>query len=174
MQGAGMQGAGMQGAGDPDGDADLDIARLALMNTHTGETLDVVYRERGQYLTDAMAEIDRVLRDHRSGDVHPIDRGLLDQLDRLAALLDAGTRPFHVISGYRSPVTNAKLAARSNGVARHSLHMSGRAIDIRLPGLPLIDVQRTALGMQAGGVGFYPRSNFVHLDVGRVRSWRGA
>lgn len=148
-----------------------DIARLAFVNTHTGEKLDVVYREGQNYLTDAMAEIDRLLRDHRSGEVHPVDRALLDQLDRLGELLGTGKRPFHVISGYRSPATNARLAARSGGVATRSLHMSGRAIDIRMPGMPLADVHRAALSMQAGGVGFYPRSDFVHLDTGRVRTW---
>ena len=147
------------------------IARLALVNTHTGEALDVVYRERGHYLDDAIAEIDRVLRDHRNGEVFPIDRVLLDQLDALSALLGTGMRPFHVISGYRSPATNAMLAARSGGVATHSLHMSGRAIDIRMPGVPLAVLHRAALGLRAGGVGFYPRSDFVHVDTGRVRSW---
>ena len=148
-----------------------DVARLSFVNTHTGEKLDVVYREGQQYLTDAIAEIDRLLRDHRSGEVHPVDRALLDQLDRLGALLGTGTRPFHVISGYRSPATNAKLAARSGGVATRSLHMSGRGIDIRMPGLPLAEVHRAALSMRAGGVGFYPRSDFVHLDTGLVRTW---
>ncbi len=148
-----------------------DIARLAFVNTHTGEKLDVVYREGAQYLSDAIAEIDRVLRDHRSGEVFPIDRALLDQLDRLGALLGTGGRPFHVISGYRSPATNATLAARSGAVATRSLHMSGRAIDIRMPGASLATVHRAALSMGAGGVGFYPRSDFVHLDTGRVRTW---
>lgn len=148
-----------------------DVARLAFVNTHTGEKLDVVYREGARYLTDAIAEIDRVLRDHRSGEVFPIDRALLDQLDRLGALLGTGGKPFHVISGYRSPATNATLAARSHGVATRSLHMSGRAIDVRMPGVPLATVHRTALSMGAGGVGFYPRTDFVHLDTGRVRTW---
>lgn len=148
-----------------------EVARLAFVNTHTGESLDVVYRERGQYLTDAIAEIDRVLRDHRSGEVFPIDRALLDQLDRLGALLGTGSKPFHVISGYRSPATNAKLAARSGGVATRSLHMAGRAIDIRIPGVPLATLHRAALSMQAGGVGYYPKSEFTHLDTGRIRNW---
>lgn len=147
------------------------VARLAFVNTHTGESLDVVFRERGRYLTDAIAEIDRVLRDHRTGEVFPIDHALLDQLDRLGALLGTGTRPFHVISGYRSPATNAKLHARSGGVATRSLHMSGRAIDIRMPGVPLATLHRAALSMQAGGVGYYPGSDFVHVDTGRVRTW---
>lgn len=152
-------------------DAASEVSRLAFVNTHTGEALDVVYREGGRYLTDALSDIDRVLRDHRSGDVHPIDRALLEQLTMLGSLLGTGGRPFHVISGYRSPKTNAMLAARSGGVATRSLHLSGRAIDIRLPGMPLATLHRAALGMQAGGVGFYARSNFVHLDTGRVRRW---
>lgn len=172
--GAVVGGAAARGAlamprrADPAIDA---VARLAFVNTHTGESLDVVYRESGRYLTDAIAEIDRVLRDHRNGEVFPIDRALLDQLDRLGALLATGTRPFHVISGYRSPATNAMLHARSNGVATRSLHMSGRAIDIRMPGVPLATLHRAALSMQAGGVGYYPGSNFVHVDTGRSRSW---
>lgn len=148
-----------------------EVARLAFVNTHTGESLDVVYREGEQYLTDAIAEIDRVLRDHRSGEVFPMDRALLDQLDRLGALLGTGSKPFHVISGYRSPATNAMLHARSGGVATRSLHMSGQAIDIRMPGVPLATLHRAALSLQAGGVGYYPRSDFVHVDTGRVRAW---
>ena len=145
-------------------------ASLAFYNTHTGERLSLVYREGGEYITEAMAEIDRLLRDHRTGEVARIDPALLDQLHRLQMLLDA-KQPFHVISGYRSPATNARLAAASGGVARRSLHMQGQAIDIRLPGRPLQDVRRAALSMQAGGVGFYQRSDFVHLDTGRVRAW---
>ena len=145
-------------------------AALAFYNTHTGERLSLVYREGGEYVTEAMAEIDRLLRDHRTGEVARIDPALLDQLHRLQMLLDA-KQPFHVISGYRSPATNARLAAASGGVARRSLHMQGQAIDIRLPGRPLADVRRAALSMQAGGVGFYQRSDFVHLDTGRVRAW---
>jgi len=148
-----------------------EIARLAFVNTHTGESLDVVYREGPRYLADALAEIDRVLRDHRSGDVHEIDRALLDQLVQLRARLDVGKRPFHVISGYRSPRTNAMLASRSSGVASKSLHLQGRAIDIRMPSVDLAVVHRAALSMQAGGVGYYARSDFVHLDTGRVRRW---
>lgn len=147
------------------------IARLAFVNTHTGEKLDVVYREGPLYLSDALAEIDRLLRDHRSGDVHEIDRTLLDQLARLRGLLDAGRRPFHVISGYRSPKTNAMLASHGRGVATKSLHLHGRAIDIRLPGTELRTLHRAALSIRAGGVGYYARSNFVHLDTGRVRRW---
>lgn len=150
--------------------AGVPAARLALYNTHTGEQLDVVYRENGEYHPDALASIDRVLRDHRTNDVAPIDPQLLDLLHRLGGLVDA-RQPFHVISGYRSPLTNARLAAASSGVARTSLHVEGRAIDIRLPGRELAQLRNAALSMQAGGVGFYPRTGFVHVDTGRVRSW---
>jgi uncharacterized protein YcbK (DUF882 family) len=111
-----------------------------------------------------------VLRDHRSDEVSPIDTRLLDLLHTLSDKLDT-TSQFHVISGYRSPATNAKLAEKSNGVARHSLHMDGLAIDIRLPGRELADVRRAAIALRSGGVGYYPGSNFVHMDVGRVRTW---
>jgi uncharacterized protein YcbK (DUF882 family) len=150
--------------------AAADAARLAFLNTHTGERVDVVYREAGTLVPGALAEIDRVLRDHRSGDVHPIDRSLLDLLHRLASTVDTA-RPFHVISGYRSPASNAKLAAASSGVAKQSLHLQGRAIDIRVPGVALRDLRQAALGLRGGGVGFYPGSDFVHLDTGRVRAW---
>lgn len=149
---------------------DAATARIALLNTHTGERLDLVYREAGVHVRGALAEIDRLLRDHRSGEVAPIDPGLLDQLHALGARLDA-RQPFHVISGYRSPATNARLAAAGGGVARDSLHLRGCAIDLRLPGRSLSEVRAAALSLQAGGVGFYPRSDFVHIDTGRVRSW---
>lgn len=152
-------------------DASGEVSRLAFVHTHTGESLDLVYREGGRYLSDALAEIDNTLRDHRSGDVYPIDRALLDQLAALGSLLGVGKKPFHIISGYRSPRTNAMLAARSGGVATKSLHMAGRAVDIRMPGVALPTLHRAALSMQSGGVGYYARSNFVHLDTGRVRRW---
>lgn len=150
-----------------------ELARLAFVNTHTSESLRVIYRDGSRYLTEALVRIDHVLRDHRTGEIHPIDPALLDQLDRLATMLGVGKNPYHVISGYRSPRTNAMLAARSSGVAKNSLHMEGRAIDIRIPGVPLARVHEAALEMKAGGVGFYPKSDFVHLDTGDLRNWRG-
>lgn len=144
--------------------------RLAFLNTHTGENLSAMYWADGAYQPDSLAEIYRVLRDFRSGDVGPIDTGLLDLLHTLAVALDTGV-PFHVISGYRSPATNAMLAEKGGGVARHSLHMDGLAIDIRIPGRELADVRRAALALRGGGVGYYPASDFVHVDVGRVRQW---
>lgn len=144
--------------------------RLSFYQTHTGETLDVAYWAEGEYLVESKNRIDHLLRDHRTGDVSPIRAGLLDVLFAIRSTLDS-REPFHVISGYRSPATNGMLHARSSGVASRSLHMDGMAIDIRLPGRELALVRDCAKALQAGGVGFYPGSNFVHVDVGRVRAW---
>ncbi len=155
--------------GDQPGDA-ADPRRLAFYHTHTGETLDVVYRERGAYLPDALAEIHHLCRDFRTGDVHPIDPGLLDLLHDVRQAT-GHTGRFEIISAYRSPVTNRMLASRSNGVADHSLHLQGQAMDVRLPGVATADLRRVALRRAGGGVGYYPESDFVHIDTGRVRTW---
>ena len=143
---------------------------LAFRNLHTGESLTTTYRVDGQRLPEACRRIDRLLRDHRTGEVAPISIQLLDTLYELHGRLDA-TAPFEVISGYRSPKTNAVLANASSGVARGSLHMRGMAIDIRVPGCSLRRLRTAAVALKAGGVGFYPKSGFIHLDVGRVRYW---
>jgi len=143
---------------------------LAFYNTHTGESLKTVYWAQGDYFPEALNDIDFILRDFRSGDVKPIAPRLLDVAHELQRMLDSAA-PIHIISGYRSPATNAALAARSGGVARHSLHLEGEALDLRLPGRELKDVHRAALALKRGGVGYYPRSNFVHVDIGRVRTW---
>jgi len=150
--------------------ASTDAKRLALYNLHTGESLKTVFWAAGSYVTEALQEIDVVLRDFRNGEVREIDRHLLDQLHRLHAKLGS-KEPFNVISGYRSPETNAKLLQNSNGVAKKSLHMKGMAIDVALPDRDLKVVRKAALAMKAGGVGYYPKSGFVHLDTGRVRFW---
>ncbi len=162
--------AGVMSAAAPAWASTPAVRRLSLLNLHTDERCDVVYREAGRCVPDALAEVNHVLRDFRTGDVHDIDTGLLDLLTDLAARLDT-SGPFHVISGYRSPKTNAMLAANSSGVANHSLHMDGKAIDIRLPDRKLTDLRDTALAMQRGGVGYYAQSDFVHVDTGRVRRW---
>jgi len=146
--------------------------RLGFNNLHTGEKLDLPYWIEGDYVPESLAAINRVLRDHRSGQVAAIDTGLLDLLHRVNAALGT-SQPFQVISGYRSPASNHMLADNSSGVAKHSLHMQGKAIDIRLPGIPLAGLRRAGLMLRSGGVGYYPGSNFVHLDVGRVRTWGG-
>ena len=143
---------------------------LAFVNTHTGETLSCVYFAAGHYDPTALGRVNHFLRDFRTGDVHPIDPGVLDILFALRTRADRDD-PFHVISGYRSPRTNALLRSRSHGVSAHSLHMQGRAIDVRLPGYPTRKLREIALGMRRGGVGYYPASDFVHLDTGRVRFW---
>jgi uncharacterized protein YcbK (DUF882 family) len=143
---------------------------LGFYNTHTDETLRTVYWAEGHYQPDGLREINRILRDHRTGDIHAMDERLLDLLYVLQTRTGSRDK-FHVISGYRSPVTNAKLNARSSGVARHSYHMQGMAIDIRLPGYDLKQLHQAALALKAGGVGCYPASNFIHVDVGPVRRW---
>ncbi len=144
--------------------------RVAVHNIHTGESLDAVFWEGGRYVSDALAEVNHVLRDYRTGDVHPIDPRLLTVLDTLSTRVGAKA-PFQVISGYRSPKTNAMLHRESPGVAGKSLHMSGMAIDIRLPDVDLARLHNAALSLAAGGVGYYPASDFVHVDVGPVRRW---
>ena len=143
---------------------------LSFYNTHTSETLTTVYWAQGSYFPEALNEINRILRDHRSGEVKAISPALLDLAQRLRAMLDTQA-PIHIISGYRSPATNARLARASGGVAKHSMHLEGAALDLRLPGCDLKDVHRAALALQRGGVGYYARSDFVHIDVGRVRRW---
>jgi uncharacterized protein YcbK (DUF882 family) len=143
---------------------------LAFVHTHTGERLSTVYFEAGEYRAAELERINELLRDFRTGDVHPIDTGVLDILADLRVLADRD-EPYEVISGYRSSLTNAALRQHSSGVAEHSLHLQGRAIDVRLPGFRTSKLRELALGMARGGVGFYPQSDFVHLDNGRVRCW---
>ena len=144
--------------------------KLRLYNTHTGEQSNAVYWADGRYQPDGLTEISRLLRDHRSGEVSNINPGLLDLLCVLSARLDTQER-FQIISGYRSPASNAVLREQSQGVAKHSLHMDGLAIDLRVPGRNLADVRNAAIALRGGGVGYYPASDFVHVDVGRVRTW---
>jgi uncharacterized protein YcbK (DUF882 family) len=146
--------------------------RIALTNLHTGEHLEIEYFRGADYDPTALAKIEHVLRDFRTGDSHPIDPRLMDYLGEVAARLGSEPR-FSVISGYRSPETNAKLHERSAGVAQHSLHMQGRAIDVRMSGIDCADLAAHALSLERGGVGYYRASDFVHLDTGAFRSWRG-
>lgn len=143
---------------------------LSFENLHTGERLSETYWADGAYIPEALRRIDHVLRDHRTGETHRIAPELLDLLTRLRAALDTEA-PFQVISGYRSPRTNAMLASLSGGVARQSLHTKGLAIDIRVPGRRLTAVRDAAIALRGGGVGYYERSQFVHLDTGRIRTW---
>jgi uncharacterized protein YcbK (DUF882 family) len=143
---------------------------LRLYNTHTGEKLKSVFWVEGEFIPDAMKDINKVLRDHRSNKIAQIDPELLLLLTQLNDKLD-NNRELHIISGYRSPESNAKLHAASGGVARRSLHMDAKAIDIRLPGKDLKMLHKAAMSLQGGGVGYYADSQFVHMDTGRVRYW---
>jgi len=143
---------------------------LSFLNLHTGERLKAEYWRNGRYVPDALRAVAIVLRDHRNNRIHPIDPRLLDLIRRLQATVSS-TAPINVISGYRSPESNALMHEASAGVAAHSLHMEGRAIDIRLPGTGLIQVRQAALALNSGGVGFYPDDDFVHVDTGAVRRW---
>jgi uncharacterized protein YcbK (DUF882 family) len=143
---------------------------LSLYNTHTGEDVSTVYWAAGDYINSGLQDVNTLLRDHRSGDIYPIDPDLLDLLYVLQQQV-GGRKAYQVISGYRSPRTNAALSSSSAGVAKRSYHMQGKAIDIRLPGCDLKQLHRAALEIKAGGVGYYPGSDFIHVDVGPRRSW---
>lgn len=143
---------------------------LSFHHTHTNEKLTAVYHADGGYLSDSLTEINRFLRDFRTGDVHPIDPQLLDILYAVRASTGSNG-VFEVISGFRSPFTNESLRAQGRGVAKKSLHMQGRAIDVRLTDLDTAKLRDVAKQLKLGGVGYYGKSDFVHLDTGRVRSW---
>ena len=146
---------------------------LSFFNTHTGERLKTSYCCAGEYQPDALTQINHILRDFRANEIKPIDPKLLDLLHELGGTLETD-QPIHIISGYRSPHTNALLRERGGvqtGVASRSLHMDGKAIDLRIPGVKLDNLRAAARSLKLGGVGYYPASNFVHVDTGRVRYW---
>ncbi|MBL8432587.1 MAG: DUF882 domain-containing protein [Dechloromonas sp.] len=144
---------------------------LEFDHTHTGERVSVVFAVGTHYVPDGLSTLNRFLRDHYSGEIGQIDPQLFDLLYRTRQELGSD-QPLHVISGYRCAATNSRLRnSRGGGVARNSLHMQGKAIDIRIPGVPLSDLRDAAMSQSVGGVGFYPRDKFVHLDTGKVRHW---
>lgn len=170
---AALAGLGLpQRAGAAVADATGPIDRvLEMVHTHTGETIKLVFAVGGDYLSPSLQALNRFLRDHYTGDVGRIDPRLFDLLHRVRQMVGA-RGPFEVISGYRCSDTNDRLrSTRGGGVARHSLHMEGRAIDVRCRGVPLADLRDAALALRGGGVGYYPNEAFVHLDTGRVRAW---
>jgi len=152
------------------GPMNIGEKKLAFLNLHTGERIRSTYWAEGNYIPEELRAIENLLRDHRTGELHAIDTGLLDLLQLLHDQIGA-RKEFHIISAYRSPKTNAMLASRSNGVVKKSLHMQGKAIDIRLPEYSLSNLRNVALSLKSGGVGYYPKSNFIHIDTGRVRFW---
>ncbi len=172
-------GHGSRGAAHPVEQASFsfstDPRRLRFHNLHTDEKLEAVYWEDGHYVPDALHAVNHVLRDFRTGDVHMIDPGLLDLLVAVQSRTETQS-PFYVISGYRSPQTNAMLrdeGGAATGVAKKSMHLEGKAIDLRLADVQLSHLHGAALSLGGGGVGYYPTSDFVHMDVGPVRQWGG-
>jgi uncharacterized protein YcbK (DUF882 family) len=146
---------------------------LELFNTHTGETASLVYKRGAEYDAAALVVLKKLLRDHRNGETHDIDPVLYDQLHALAQSAHCDPR-FEIISGYRSPESNAKMSARpGSGVAKKSLHLQGRALDVRLKNCPCTNLRDLALAAKQGGVGYYRRSDFVHVDTGAFRTWVG-
>jgi uncharacterized protein YcbK (DUF882 family) len=143
---------------------------LSFYNTHTEESLVVEYMRDGAYVSGALNDINTIMRDHRTGDIRPISPRLLDVLFGLSRSLET-RHPFHIISGYRSPSTNRLLRKKDDDVAKRSFHTLGKAADVFLPDCSLCQLQKAALRLRAGGVGYYPRSNFIHIDVGPIRCW---
>jgi len=151
-------------------DMQLPQRKLAFHNLHTEEKKSLTYFNQGQYVSEAVHDLSYLLRDHRSGDMHTMDPELFNLLNDLQISL-GGNKTFQVISGYRSPATNKMLTRQSSGVAKKSLHMQGKAIDIRVAGIDSRKVQQVAIDMARGGVGYYRSSDFVHIDTGNVRHW---
>jgi uncharacterized protein YcbK (DUF882 family) len=144
--------------------------RLCFYNTHTDEKLEVCYYTQGRYQPGALRKINHIFRDHYSGEVKPIHKDLIDFLHTISKTIGHDV-PFHIVSGYRSPKTNAMLRRKSRAVAKNSLHMQGKAVDIRIPDYDTKRLRNICMKMQTGGVGYYPESDFVHVDTGNVRCW---
>ncbi len=145
--------------------------RLLLYNTHTAERIDIVYRRGDEYIPAALAKLDNFLRDHRTGDVRHFDPHLYDILSDLTASVGHPGGEIDIVCGYRTSSTNESLRAHTTGVARNSLHIQAEAIDLRMPGIDTLKLRKAALALARGGVGYYPHSDFIHVDVGRVRQW---
>src|SRR5580698_1606135 len=144
---------------------------LRLYNTHTGERLEIVFRRGEQYVPGALAKLDYFLRDHRTGDVRHFDPRLYDILFDLTSSIGHPDGEIDIVCGYRTPSTNESLRAHTTGVAKNSLHIQAEAIDLRMPGVDTLSLRRAALALRRGGVGYYPNSDFIHVDTGRVRQW---
>jgi uncharacterized protein YcbK (DUF882 family) len=144
---------------------------LRLYNTHTGERIDIDYRRGDQYISSALAKLDYFLRDHRTNEVRHFDPRLYDILSDLTASIGHPGGEIDIVCGYRTPSTNESLRAHTTGVAKNSLHIQAEAIDLRMPGVDTLKLRRAALALRRGGVGYYPHSDFIHVDTGRVRQW---
>ena len=145
--------------------------RLRLYHTHTAERIDVVYRRGDNYVPDALSSLDKFLRDHRTGEIHHFDPRLFDLLSDLTTAVGRPDAEISIICGYRTPWSNNYLRQHSSGVAQNSLHMQAEAIDIRLPGTKTSHFRQAAVALGRGGVGYYSASDFIHVDLGRIRYW---
>ena len=153
-------------------DAEKSAERsVQLFNTHTNERIDIVYKRGDEYISGALAKLDYFLRDHNTNEVRHFDPRLYDILSDLTASVGHPGGEIDIVCGYRTPETNAALRAHTNGVAMHSLHIQAKAIDLRMPGVSTLKLRRAALAMARGGVGYYPHSDFIHVDTGRVTQW---
>lgn len=146
-------------------------SHLRMYHTHTGESIDVIFRRGAEYVADGLARLDTFLRDHRTGDIHQYDPRVFDLLKDLLAAAGKPDAVINIICGYRTPWSNEFLRTHTVGVAKHSLHMEAEAIDIRIPGVKTSKLRDLALALGRGGVGYYPVSDFIHVDVGKVRRW---
>jgi uncharacterized protein YcbK (DUF882 family) len=156
-----------QGASSDQGQAHF----LLLYNTHTGERINIVYRRGDRYIPGALAKLDYFLRDHQTGDIRHLDPRLYDILSDVASSVGRPGGEIDIVCGYRTPSTNENLRTHTIGVAKNSLHIQAQAIDLRMPGVTTLKLREAALALHRGGVGYYPQSNFIHVDTGRVRQW---
>jgi uncharacterized protein YcbK (DUF882 family) len=145
--------------------------RLTLYNTHTAERIDIVYRRGEQYIPGALTKLDYFLRDHQTNEVRHFDPRLYDILSELTTSVGDPNGEIDIVCGYRAPSTNESLRAHTTGVAKNSLHIQAEAIDLRMPGIDTLKLRKAALALRRGGVGYYPHSDFIHVDTGRVRQW---
>lgn len=158
------------GAGEAQARGRDDAWRVSFRQAHTGEAFNGVYRVGDKYLPEAFERLNYVLRDFRTKEVFPMDPRIIDVLSLVQAKTNT-SRPFEILSGYRSPKTNSNLRRNTSGVAKNSFHMYGQALDIRVPGVRTSTLRSNAMSLKAGGVGYYPKSGFVHIDTGTVRTW---
>jgi uncharacterized protein YcbK (DUF882 family) len=150
---------------------DAQAPSLTLYNTHTAERITIVYRRGDKFNPDALAKLDFFLRDHQTNEVRHFDPRLYDILSDLTASIGHPGGQIDIVCGYRTPKTNESLRAHTSGVAKNSLHLQAEAIDLRIPGVDTLKLRKAALALARGGVGYYPHSDFIHVDVGRVRQW---
>jgi uncharacterized protein YcbK (DUF882 family) len=155
----------------PSSTPDNQDHRLFLYNTHTAERIDIVYRRGDQYISSALSKLDYFLRDHRTGDIRHFDPRLYDILSDLTSSVGHPDAEIDIVCGYRTPATNESLRVHATGVAKNSLHIQAEAIDLRMPGIKTLELRQAALNLHRGGVGYYPHSDFIHVDTGRVRQW---